>query len=238
MILKSNKIICALDFNDLFKAVKFVSKINYDIVFKVGMEFFYHFGLDGVNQLRKVKSDIKIFLDLKLHDIPNTVSSSLFPLMDKVRPYMITLHVSGGSAMLKGAVEAVDIICKKRDFKKPIMLGVTILTSLSQKDLMLLGLTSSVQDYVVKYAKLAKYSGLDGIVCSALETQLVKNLYKDLIIVTPGIRINKNTQDDQSRVVTPKEAFLIGSDFIVMGRPLINSKDPNKVISDVINNNE
>ena len=237
-MLNSNKIICALDFNDLPNAFNFVSKINYDIVFKVGMEFFYNFGLEGINRLKKNKPGIKIFLDLKLHDIPNTVASSLLPLIENVRPYMITLHVSGGKDMLKKAVDAVNNICKKRNLKKPIMLGVTILTSLSQEDLIMLGHTNSIQDYVVKYAKLASNSGLNGIVCSALETKLVKSLYKDLIIVTPGIRINKNDQDDQSRVVTPREAFSIGSDFIVMGRPLIQSKDPNKVISDVIYNDE
>lgn len=235
-MLNSNKIICALDFDDLSNAVNFVSKINYDIVFKVGMEFFYNFGLEGINIIRKRNPGIKIFLDLKLHDIPNTVASSLLPLIENIRPYMITLHVGGGSAMLKEAVNAVDRICKKRNFEKPIMLGVTILTSLGQDDLTMLGHSNSIQHYVIKYAKLAYKSGLNGIVCSALETELVKSLYKDLIIVTPGIRINENNHDDQSRVVTPKQAFTIGSDFIVMGRPLIRSKDPNIVISDIINN--
>ena len=237
-MLNSNKIICALDFNDLSKAVNFVSKINYDIIFKVGMEFFYSFGIEGINEIRKVKPGIKIFLDLKLHDIPNTVSSSLSPLIQNARPYMITLHVSVGSKMLKGAVEAAGHISKKFGIKKPIILGVTILTSLSQEDLIMLGLTNSIQDYVIKYTKMASNVGLNGVVCSALETKLVKSLYKNLIVVTPGIRINKNTQDDQSRVVTPQEAFSNGSDFIVMGRPLINSKDPNEVISNVMNNNE
>jgi orotidine-5'-phosphate decarboxylase len=237
-MLDSNKIICALDFDNLTNAADFVSKINYDIVFKVGMEFFFNFGLEGVNKIRKKKPGVKLFLDLKLHDIPNTVASSLFPLIENIRPYMITLHVSGGSVMLKEAVKAVNHICEKRNFKKPIILGVTILTSLAQEDMTMLGHSNPIQDYVVKYSELAHKSGLNGVVCSALETKLVKSLYKDLIIVTPGIRINKNNYDDQSRVVTPKEAFSIGSDFIVMGRPLIQSKDPNIVISDIIYNKE
>lgn len=235
-MLNSNKIICALDFDNLSNAINFVSKINYDIVYKIGMEFFYSFGAEGINILKKKNPGIKIFLDLKLHDIPNTVASSLLPLIENIRPYMITLHVSGGSTMLKEAVNAVDYICKKRNFKKPIMLGVTILTSLAQDDLKMLGHSKSIQDYVIKYAQLAYKSGLNGIVCSAFETELVKSIYKDLIIVTPGIRINKSNYDDQSRVVTPKKAFTIGSDFIVMGRPLIQSKDPNIVISNIINN--
>jgi orotidine-5'-phosphate decarboxylase len=235
-MLNSNKIICALDFDNLSNAVNFVSKINYDIVFKVGMEFFYNFGLEGIDAIRKKKPGIKIFLDLKLHDIPNTVAKSLFPLIENIRPCMITLHVSGGSAMLKESVNVVDHICKKHNLKKPIMLGVTILTSLAQEDLKALGHSKSIENYVVKYAKLAYKSGLNGIVCSALETKLVKSLYKDFIIVTPGIRINKNNYDDQSRVVTPKKAFTIGSDFIVMGRPLTQSKDPNIVIGDIIKN--
>ena len=237
-MLDSNKIICALDFDNLSNAVNFINIINYDIIYKVGMEFFYSFGLEGINKIRKKKPGIKIFLDLKLHDIPNTVSSSLVPLIESIRPHMITLHVSGGSVMLKEAVKAINHTCKKRNFVKPIILGVTILTSLTQENLKMLGHFNPIQDYVIKYSELAYKTGLNGIVCSALEIELVKSLYKDLIIVTPGIRINKNNHDDQSRVVTPKKAFSIGADFIVMGRPLIQSKDPNTVISDIIHNNE
>ena len=230
-MLNSNKIICALDFDNLSNAVNFVSKINYDIVFKVGMEFFYNFGLEGIDAIRKKKPGIKIFLDLKLHDIPNTVAMSLFPLIENIRPYMITLHVSGGSSMLKESVNVVDHICKKHNLKKPIMLGVTILTSLNNNDIRAMGHAISITKSVENYSSIAKKAKLDGIVCSPLEVKSVKNMYgKSLKVVTPGIRLEESSDDDQSRFLTPKEAFNRGSDYIVMGRPLINALDPNNII--------
>ena len=236
MKIKANQIICALDFDNITKAEGFVSSINYDIIFKIGMEFFYSFGIEGVYKIRNLKKNIKLFLDLKLHDIPNTVVKSIYPLVTKAKPYMLTLHVAGGKKMLKESVAAATKASIEYNIKKPLLLGVTVLTSLSSKDFKEMGHSILIEDCVKNYSKIAINANLDGIVCSPLEVKLVKKLHGDnLKLVTPGIRLKKDFYDDQSRFLTPKEAFKMGSDFIVMGRPLINAKDPNKVIEKIIN---
>ena len=143
------KIICALDLNDLDRASSLIENIKYDIVYKVGMEFFYNFGFDGINVLKKKKKNLKIFLDLKLHDIPNTVSMSLKPLIKFVKPFMITLHIAGGEKMLNEAVYVVNNLSKNWDHR-PMTIGVTILTSLSQRDLDNLGHRKPLKEYVLK----------------------------------------------------------------------------------------
>ena len=225
------KIICALDFNDLSKAENFIKSIDYDIVYKVGMEFFYRFGIDGIRKISYAKTNIKLFLDLKLHDIPSTVEKAIYPLVTNVRPYMLTLHIAGGKKMLKKAVFAATEASKSSSIKKPLLLGVTVLTSLDNKDLKEMGHTISITKTVENYSKL------DGIVCSPLEVKLVKNVYgNSLKVITPGIRLEKSSNDDQSRFLSPKEAFNMGSDYIVMGRPLINALYPNNIIKKIINN--
>ena len=235
MKISENQIICALDFDDITKAEGFVASINYDIIFKIGMEFFYSFGLEGVAKIRKLKKNAKLFLDLKLHDIPNTVEKSIYPLVKKVKPYMLTLHVAGGKKMLNQSVAAATKASIEYNIKKPLLLGVTVLTSLNSKDFKEMGYSTLIEDCVENYSKIAINANLDGIVCSPLEVKLVKKLHGDsLKLITPGIRFKKNANDDQSRFLTPKEAFKIGSDFIVMGRPLINSTNPNEIIEKII----
>ena len=237
MMINSNQIIFALDFDDFPKAENFIKSVDYDIVYKVGMEFFYRFGIDGIRKISNVKKNIKIFLDLKLHDIPNTVERAIYPLVVNVRPYMLTLHIAGGKKMLQNAVFAATEASKNSNVQKPLLLGVTILTSLDNKDLKEMGHTISISQSVENYVNIAKKANLDGIVCSPLEVQLVKNMYgKSLKVVTPGIRLEKSSNDDQSRFLSPKEAFNRGSDFIVIGRPLIHSLDPNNIIKKIINN--
>ena len=236
MKINANQIICALDFDNITKAEAFVTSINYDIIFKIGMEFFYSFGLEGVSKIRKLKKNAKLFLDLKLHDIPNTVEKSIYPLVTKVKPYMLTLHVAGGKKMLQKSVAAATKASIEYNIKKPLLLGVTVLTSLNNKDFKEMGHSVLIEDYVKNYSKIAINANLEGIVCSPLEVELIKKLHGDnLKLVTPGIRLKKNPNDDQSRFLTPKEAFKMGSDFIVMGRPLINSTNPNEVIEKIIN---
>ena len=235
MTINSKQIICALDFDDFSKAKNFVEAVDYDIVYKVGMEFFYRFGIDGIRKISNVKKNIKLFLDLKLHDIPNTVERAIFPLVKNVRPYMLTLHIAGGKKMLKNAVSAATEISKNINIQKPLLLGVTILTSLNNKDLEEMGHTISVTKTVENYSNIAKKAKLDGIVCSPLEVKLVKNMHgNSLKVITPGIRLEKNSRDDQTRFLSPKEAFNMGSDYIVMGRPLIKALDPNNIIRKII----
>ena len=237
MTINFNQIICALDFDDFSKAESFIKAVNYDIVYKIGMEFFYRFGIDGIRKVSNAKKNIKLFLDLKLHDIPNTVERAIYPLVTNVRPYMLTLHVAGGKKMLQNAVFAATEASKNSNIQKPLLLGVTVLTSLNNQDLKEMGHAISITQSVENYSNVAKKANLDGIVCSPLEVKLVKNMHgKSLKIVTPGIRLERSSNDDQSRFLSPKEAFNMGSDFIVMGRPLINSSDPNNVIKNIISN--
>ena len=237
MTINSKKIICALDFDDFSRAENFIKAIDYDIIYKVGMEFFYRFGIDGIRKITNIKKDIKLFLDLKLHDIPNTVERAIFPLVTNVRPYMLTLHVAGGKKMLQNSVLAATEASKKGNVQKPLLLGVTVLTSLNNKDLKEMGHTISITQSVENYSNIAKKAKLDGIVCSPLEVKLVKNMHgNSLKVITPGIRLENSSNDDQSRFLSPKEAFNMGSDYIVMGRPLIKSSDPNNIIKKIINN--
>tara|TARA_Y100000591_G_C21705178_1_gene630419 strand:+ start:299 stop:1012 length:714 start_codon:yes stop_codon:yes gene_type:complete len=237
MKINSDKIICALDFDDFSKAENFIKSIDYDIVYKIGMEFFYRFGIDGIKNISNAKKNIKLFLDLKLHDIPNTVERAIYPLITNVRPFMLTLHVAGGKKMLHNAVNAATQASKNSNIQKPLLLGVTVLTSLKNTDLQEMGHTISITKSVENYSNIARKANLDGIVCSPLEVQLVKNIHgESLKVVTPGIRLEKSSNDDQSRFLSPKEAFNMGSDFIVMGRPLINALDPNNIIKKIINN--
>ena len=237
MTINPFQIICALDFDDFSKAENFIKFVDYDITYKVGMEFFYRFGIDGIKKISSAKKNIKLFLDLKLHDIPNTVERAIYPLVTNVRPYMLTLHVAGGKKMLQDAVFAATEASKNSNIQKPLLLGVTILTSLNDQDLKEMGQTISIIQSVENYSNIAKKANLDGIVCSPLEVKLVKNMHgKSLKVVTPGIRLEKNSNDDQSRFLSPREAFNMGSDFIVMGRPLISALDPNNIIKKIISN--
>ena len=234
-MIKSDRIICALDLPNLNNIFNLVERIEYDIIFKFGMEFFYNFGVKGILDIKKIKPDMKIFLDLKFHDIPNTVAKAVKPLLNYIRPDILTLHISGGRMMMEEAVKTVKKTAVELKIKKPILMGVTILTSLDQEDLFELGLKNSLEEYVLNYAKLAKKAGLDGVVCSALETKKIKAFFgKDFKVITPGIRVLNSANEDQSRVVTPKDAFNNGSDYIVIGRNLIYAENPNRVIRDII----
>ena len=217
-MIKENKIIIALDTNNLEKAINVVSNINSDIIVKIGMEFFYAFGYSGIEKIKNIRKNLKIFLDLKLHDIPNTVSKAIIPLIENVNPYMLTLHATGGEQMLKNAVATVSEKTKKM---RPILLGVTVLTSLDSKSIKQLGWKSDVKKNVINYALICRQAGLGGVVCSAHEIESVRKACGDkFLIVTPGIRLEKNVKNDQARVLTPNAAFDKGTDYIVVGRQI------------------
>ena len=234
-MIKENKIIIALDTNNLDKAINVVSNINSNIIVKIGMEFFYAFGYSGIEKIKNIRKNLKIFLDLKLHDIPNTVSKAIIPLIENVNPYMLTLHATGGEQMLKNAVATVSEKSKKI---RPILLGVTVLTSLDSKSIKQLGWKSDVKKNVINYALMCKHAGLGGVVCSAHEIESVRKACgKKFLIVTPGIRLEKNVKNDQARVLTPNAAFDKGTDYIVVGRPIMNSKSPKEEIFNLLKKN-
>ena len=144
---------------------------------------------------------------------------------------MLTIHVAGGKKMLQKAVIAVTEAAKSSNIQKPLLLGVTVLTSLNNQDLTEMGHIISMTHRVETYSNIAQQANLDGIVCSPLEVKLVKNMHGNILkVITPGIRLEKSSNDDQSRFLSPKEAFNMGSDYIVMGRPLINALNPNNII--------
>ena len=216
-------LIIAMDFPSKEKADEFLVNFKGQKLFlKIGMELFYKEGPQIVKEYKKLGH--KIFLDLKLHDIPNTVKSATKSLID-LDVDMINFHISGGFNMLK---EANEVIINSN--KNIIALGVTMLTSndesIMHKEIKIDN-NLSLNDVILSYANLAKNAGLQGIVCSALEVPKIKeNLGENFITVTPGIRPKSSQSDDQKRVVSPSDARNLGSDYIVVGRPITKSENP------------
>ena len=222
----NKKVIVAIDSNNIARSKKLVKLLKKEVyAFKIGYEFFYNFGIEGYKEIKKICP--KIFLDLKLHDIPNTVSKAI-KAIEKLGPIFTTIHISGGDKM-----QNLSIKNRKKNLK---ILGVSILTSLDKKEINKYYNEKSLNKLVGKYVEYAKKNKLDGIVCSPHEIKLVrKKVGKKLIIVTPGIRLEneKIISDDQKRVYSPKKAVQLGADFLVIGRPIMNSKDPLKTIRQI-----
>ena len=219
---KIPKIIVALDFSDKKSADNFVSHINPDLcALKIGKHLFTQLGPDYVRQL--IQKGFFVFLDLKFHDIPNTVFDACTAAAE-LGVWMMNVHVMGGLEMMRAARRAIDQFPAE---KRPLLIGVTLLTSLDEKYLQWLGIQDSIENTVLKMAKSAKECGLDGVVCSAFEAPLLrKKLGKDFLLITPGIRLEEDTHHDQKRVMTPKDAFAVGANYLVMGRSITASQDP------------
>lgn len=218
------KTIIALDFDSLIKVKNFFDKFDMQspikpYFVKIGMELFYSEGFRVIDFAKNL--GLKIFLDLKIHDIPNTAYSTIKSL-NKYEVDIINVHALGGKEMMTKAKEAID---------KAKLIAVTHLTSTNQesleKDLLIY---TPIDRAVLHLANKAKESGLDGIVCSSLETKIIKeNLGQDFLTICPGIRFdNSNTNDDQKRTNTPKQAFANGADYIVIGRPITKALEPQK----------
>ena len=219
---KKSKIILALDTNNLKKIIRIISLISKDIyAVKVGYQFYFNFGSKGIKIIKKYK--LKIFFDFKLHDIPNTTLMAIKQIK-KYKPDMLTLHISGGKNMLSLA---------KSKSKKIKLIGVSVLTSLDNKNMKSIYNRKNIEILIKDMVKLALKAKISGIVCSPKEIKLVKKISKNkLIIITPGIRIDtgKIKNDDQKRTLTPKKALSLGADYIVIGRPILNSKNPKKLV--------
>ncbi|MEG1781794.1 MAG: orotidine-5'-phosphate decarboxylase [Oscillospiraceae bacterium] len=215
-------VIIALDFKDGVTALNFLDKFTEEKPFvKIGMELFY---AEGPSIVKAVKDrGHKIFLDLKLHDIPNTVKGGMRSLSN-LGVDIVNVHAAGTIEMMKAALEGVV----REDGTRPLVIAVTQLTSTSeermQKELLI---NASINDTIVKYALNTKEAGLDGIVCSPLEAGMVKAACgKDFLTVTPGVRFADGDIGDQVRVTTPQRAKEIGTDYIVVGRPITKAEDP------------
>jgi len=215
-------VIIALDFPGREEALGFLGLFKQEKPYvKIGMELFYR---EGPEMVRGITGrGHRVFLDLKLHDIPNTVAGATRSL-GRLEVDMINLHASGGIQMMKGAAEALLALGPKR----PLLIAVTVLTSLHQAALhQELLIDRPLPETVLHYAKNAREAGLDGVVCSPLEADSVHQaLGQDFLTVTPGIRFADGPKGDQSRVTTPGEARALGSDYIVVGRPITRAEDP------------
>lgn len=215
----------ALDFTEIEDAEKFLYDLeDKDVIIKVGYSLFVKYG-NAITDFIKNRG-FKLFLDLKLHDIPNTVYNGVKGAVYLEADYL-TIHTFGGREMLEKAVEA-------KEGSNLRLLGVTVLTSLDNKYLEFLGINDTIENLTLKLANLAVETGIDGIVCSPQEVKYLKsNINKDFIAVTPGIRPNSENKDDQKRTMDVKTAISEGSDILVIGRPIIKAEDPNKVIKEI-----
>jgi orotidine-5'-phosphate decarboxylase len=214
-------VVVALDYENQTQALDLVSQLDPSLCrLKVGKEMFTHFGPAFIRELQQRRFDV--FLDLKFHDIPNTVAKAVKAAAD-LGVWMVNVHASGGSRMMNAAREALEPLGKD----KPLLIAVTVLTSMEQTDLLELGISLSPQQQVLKLAGLTKGAGLDGVVCSAHEAwQLKQQFGTDFCLVTPGIRPVFAGSDDQKRVMTPAQAVQAGVDYMVIGRPITKAADP------------
>jgi len=188
---------------------------------KVGLELIYNEGLDIVNIVKK--SGYKVMLDAKLMDIPNTIAGAARGI-SRLDVSIITLHTFGGSAMIKSAHDTLSLLCSQKNKYRPLLFGVTVLTSLDDSDLENFGFKIKYMDLVLNMARIGIESGIDGIVCSPNEVGFLrKNLGKNFLIATPGIRLSEDSSSDQKRVNTPQKAIRDGADFIIVGRPIVKS---------------
>tara|TARA_B100000035_G_scaffold163410_1_gene139185 strand:- start:5992 stop:6690 length:699 start_codon:yes stop_codon:yes gene_type:complete len=225
-ILKPKQIIIALDFDSAEEMNSIVKLLDPELYrLKIGKQLYASEGPKIIENLNKQGFDI--FLDLKLHDIPNTVYKALKNLLNQ-KIWMTNIHLLGGEEMIQAAKEA-----KEYSKSEALLIGVTVLTSLDRKDIKNMGFNIQISELVKILSKSAKQNNIDGVVCSAKEVPEIKvNLGKDFITVTPGIRIQQNN-NDQSRVATLKEATKNGSDYIVLGREITSSKNISEMIKKI-----
>jgi len=227
-----NPIFVAIDTPDIDKALALGKSLKGKVGgLKLGLEFFMANGPQGIEKISAL--DIPIFLDLKLHDIPNTVSGALRSLAP-LAPAFITLHSQGGAAMMEAAAKTVAAEAEKQDIPRPLLLSVTILTSLDGDDLQAQGGDGDVGAQVGRLAQLAKSSKIDGIVCSPFEVAAMREaLGEDAYLIVPGIRPTGSAAGDQKRVMTPKQALNAGADILVIGRPITQAEDPAKAATTI-----
>ncbi len=228
-----DKIILALDVKDMAQARHWVDLLkDYIGFFKVGQQLFTSTGPAVVGMIKDLGG--RVFLDLKFHDIPATVSRAGEEAV-KLGVAMFTLHASGGLEMMQKTVDAVEATAKQSGIAKPKILAVTILTSFEQEELKRIGVSKPLEEAVVLLAKLAQEAKVDGVVASAREVGLIReSCGDDFLIVTPGIRPRGAKLEDQRRVLTPQEAIAQGANYLVIGRPILQANDPVKAVKDLI----
>jgi len=228
IVVEGSRIIVALDFSDQADALAVVDHLSPELCrLKVGKELFTAAGPGLVEILQR--RGFEVFLDLKFHDIPNTVAKAV-EVAARLGVWMVDVHISGGPRMLEAARAALD-----RDRAgRTLLVGVSVLTSMTESEMKAIGWQCSLQEQVLRFALLANEAGLDGLVCSAQEANGIRTRFADsLCLVTPGIRPTNTEADDQRRVVTPAEAIAAGSNYLVVGRPITCADDPAKALEEL-----
>ena len=230
-----DRLIVALDFHKMEEVRELVDRLGDSVsAYKVGMELYYSVGREAVIWLKDEGK--KVFLDLKLHDIPNTVASGLCSLMD-LGADMLNVHAEGGYTMMKTAAERLHKAAEEANIPCPKLIAVTVLTSISEKEWEDLGFAQDmkIKSIAVRLAKLAQKAGLDGVVASPHEAALIReNCGEDFLIVTPGVRPAGSSVDDQSRIATPAAALRSGATHLVVGRPVRSAEDPVQAAKNII----
>ena len=231
---RSNPVYCGIDTIDLAQATKLIQSIAGGPKpavggIKLGLEFFLAHGAPGVRYAFPAPvraTGVGFFLDLKLHDIPNTVAGGIRAVVE-LEPTFITIHTAGGPAMMRRAAETAAEEARRLGVARPRLLGVTVLTSLDRDDLEATGVKADPSEQVLRLAALARESGLDGVICSPLEiAALRKACGRDFVLMVPGIRPAGTASGDQKRVMTPGEAVRLGANHLVIGRPITEAADP------------
>ncbi len=227
----NTKVIVALDFEDKVQLHKLISELNPSHCrLKIGITLFTSMGPEWVKALQEKGFDV--FLDLKFHDIPQQVNGACFEAAN-LGVWMMNVHALGGLAMLQAAKTAIDRAAKNLK-RRPLLIGVTLLTSSTERELTQLGLQGNVNDTVLRLAALCFEAGLDGVVCSAKEVSQIKSHFgKAFLCVTPGIRLPEDENHDQQRIMTPELAVKEGSDYLVIGRSITHAKTPQAVLTHI-----
>ncbi len=223
--MNSSPIILALDSADVDAVLSMVDKTKeYVGVYKLGLEFYLAQGSSGVAKIQQAHPEVKIFLDLKLHDIPNTVRGACKSIAS-LNPFILTVHAAGGAEMIRAAAEVLP---------NTLIAAVTVLTSLDSAQLKVMGLPEDPTTLAVTLAKNAVENGARAIVCSPLEVAVIKAAVGDrAVLITPGVRMASSSSDDQKRVMTPAQAIAAGSDYLVIGRPITGATDPHLAAADI-----
>jgi orotidine-5'-phosphate decarboxylase len=232
-----SSLIVALDFDSLSTAIKFAKQVA-DLVgmFKIGLQLFTSAGPEAVREVAQLGTGV--FLDLKFHDIPNTVAGAVLASAGLPGVQLVNVHALGGATMMRAAAQAISAgVPMGAD--RPRLLGVTVLTSMDQKSVREVGISGSPKSRVLKLAKLAQSAGVDGVVASVQEAKAIRKLCgREFLIVTPGVRPKETSsnekQDDQARTATPREAIKAGADFIVVGRPILAAADPRAAAQEIV----
>jgi orotidine-5'-phosphate decarboxylase len=227
------RLILALDVEDVGRVKATLKLLAGEVgMFKVGKQLFTHAGPQAVKLIQEMGGEV--FLDLKFHDIPTTVAKAAIEAT-RLGVKMFNVHASGSLAMMRQTAREVNRVCRQEALRRPIMLAVTVLTSLNENDLKKVGVTGEVADQVVRLALLSQKAGMDGVVAAPNEVSEIRAACgRRFVIVTPGIRLQKSKRDDQKRVMTPADAVRAGVDFIVVGRPIMEAADPVNAAREII----